>query len=304
MPANTFPRSVRKAHTPALALLLLLGLAEAAPAQALVPSPGNTAAGHPLSEAGGPAGPETGPRGSAPPESAPRGSAPPESAPQGSAAPETGPQETEPPETEPETEPQRECTTGTGPRQREVEGYLGLPVDGTQSPEDCAAIRDFQEREGVLPADGRASPATYRALYARWAAGHPERMLADGHCPSERGRVACLDLTHQVMWLLKGHKVVVQAVPLRSGAPGYETRTGRFSIQRRVRDDYSTLYHQPMPFSQYFSGGQALHGTRKNIYSSPGSHGCVNLRHDDAERLWNWMRVGDTVRIWGRKPAE
>ncbi|WP_432069813.1 L,D-transpeptidase family protein [Streptomyces sp. AA1529] len=268
MPANTFPRSVRKAHTPALALLLLLGLAEAAPAQALVPPLAGTAGGHPRSATARPAGQEPEPQ-------------------------ETAPQE---------PEPQRECTTGTGPRQREVEGYLGLPVDGTQSPQDCAAIRDFQEREGVLPADGLASPTTYRALYARWAAGHPEQLLADGHCPPERGRVACLDLTHQVMWLLKGRKVVVQAVPLRSGAPGYETRTGRFSIQRRVRDDYSSLYHQPMPFSQYFSGGQALHGTRKNIYSPPGSHGCVNLRHDDAERLWNWMRVGDTVRIWGSKP--
>ncbi|MDF4249616.1 L,D-transpeptidase family protein [Streptomyces sp. WMMB303] len=303
MPANTFPRSVRKAHTPALALLLLLGLAEAVPAQALVPPLGGTAAGHPRSGTGRPAEQQPAPQGSAPQGSEPQGSEPQDPARQESEPQEPEPQDPARQESEPqEPEPQPECTTGTGPRQREVEGYLGLPVDGTQSPQDCAAIRDFQEREGVLPADGLASPATYRALYARWAAGHPEQLLADAHCPAERGRVACLDLTHQVMWLLKGRKVVVRAVPLRSGAPGYETRTGRFSIQRRVRDDYSTLYHQPMPFSQYFSGGQALHGTRKNIYSPPGSHGCVNLRHDDAERLWNWMRVGDTVRIWGRKP--
>ncbi|MBQ1162161.1 L,D-transpeptidase family protein [Streptomyces sp. A73] len=195
------------------------------------------------------------------------------------------------------------CSTRTGPQQREVEKFLGRPVDGKQSPQDCAAIQQFQEQEGVLPADGFASPATYRALYARWAAGHPEELLADKHCPPTQGRVACLDLTHQVMWLLKRRKVVVRAVPIRSGARGYETRTGRFKIQRRVRDDYSTLYNQPMPFSQYFSGGQALHGTSKNIYSPPGSHGCVNLRLEDAERLWNWMRVGDPVRIWGRKPA-
>jgi hypothetical protein len=190
-----------------------------------------------------------------------------------------------------------------GPQQRKVERFLGLPVDGTQSQQDCAAIKRFQEEEGVLPADGYASPATYRALYARWARAHPEKLLANRRCPPVNGRVICLDLTHQVMWVLKYRKVVVLAVPARSGAPGYETRTGRFRIQRRVRDDYSTLYNQPMPYAQYFSGGQAFHGTRKNIYSPPGSHGCVNLRYEDAQRLWAWMRVGDRVRIWGRKPA-
>ncbi|MBO8185645.1 L,D-transpeptidase family protein [Streptomyces spirodelae] len=246
MPAKNFPLPSRTAQLPVLALLLLLGLAEAAPSQAHAP--------HPAGQG-----------------------------PDASAA---------------------ACSTRTGPQQREVEKYLGLPVDGRQSPEDCAAIQHFQEEEGVLPADGYASPATYRALYARWAAGHPEVLLADKHCPPTRARLACLDLTHQVMWLVKNHKVVIRAVPIRSGAPGYETRTGRFKIQRRVRDDYSTLYHQPMPFSQYFSGGQAFHGTRVNIYDPPGSHGCVNMRYEDAERLWNWMRVGDAVRIWGRKPAE
>ncbi|MBO8191492.1 L,D-transpeptidase family protein [Streptomyces oryzae] len=243
MPAKNFPLPARSAQLPTLALLLLFGLAEAVPSQALAPR----LAGGGSERAAG-------------------------------------------------------CSTKAGPQQGAVERYLGLPVDGRQSPKDCEAIRNFQEQEGVLPADGYASPATYRALYVRWAAGHPEKLLADKHCPPARGRVACLDLTHQVLWLLKGRKVVLRAMPARSGAPGYETRTGRFRIQRRVRHDYSAPYRQKMPFSQYFSRGQAFHGTQKNIYSPPGSHGCVNLRYDDAENLWRWMRIGDTVRIWGRKP--
>ncbi|MGP3974578.1 L,D-transpeptidase family protein [Streptomyces sp. 8N114] len=244
MPPKNFLPPARKAQAPALALLLLLGLAEAVPSQALAPH----SAGEDQAE-------------------------------------------------------ERACSMRTGPQQREVERYLGLPVDGRQSQRDCAAIQRFQEQEGVLPADGFASPATYRALYARWAAGHPEKLLADKHCRPARGRVVCLDLTHQVMWLLKGRKVVLRAMPARSGARGYETRTGHFRILRRVRYDYSVLYRQQMPFSQYFSRGQAFHGTHKNIYSPPGSHGCVNLRYEDAENLWRWLRIGDRVRIWGRKPA-
>ncbi|MEU1075660.1 MULTISPECIES: L,D-transpeptidase [unclassified Streptomyces] len=49
-------------------------------------------------------------------------------------------------------------------------------------------------------------------------------------------------------------------------------------------------------------GGQAIHGVRDNLYEGPGSHGCVNLRHEDAQRLWGVLRLGDAVYVWGRKP--
>lgn len=89
---------------------------------------------------------------------------------------------------------------------------------------------------------------------------------------------------------------------MRTGMRGYATRRGNFAVQRRVRNEWSRLYHQPMPFAQYFSGGQAIHGTYKNIYSPPGSYGCVNLRYADARRLWKTLRIGSGVRIWGTKP--
>ena len=194
------------------------------------------------------------------------------------------------------------CSDSTGPYQAKVEEYLRLPVDGKQSPADCDAIQKFQQKENIQPANGFAGPVTFRATYASFAAHHPGRLLADRHCPASRRRVACLDLTNQIMWVREGGRVVYPAVPIRTGMRGYATRTGTFSVQRRIRDEWSRLYHQPMPFSQYFSGGQAMHGTYKNIYSPPGSYGCVNLRYGDAERLWKTLRIGSGVRIWGSKP--
>ncbi|MFG2195317.1 L,D-transpeptidase [Streptomyces sp. NPDC048639] len=39
-----------------------------------------------------------------------------------------------------------------------------------------------------------------------------------------------------------------------------------------------------MPFAQFFNGGQAFHGDHGTIYDrNGGSHGCVNLRYDDAK---------------------
>jgi hypothetical protein len=43
-----------------------------------------------------------------------------------------------------------------------------------------------------------------------------------------------------------------------------------------------------MPYSQFFSGGQALHGSRNMMDPYEGhSHGCVNFWVEDARQLWN-----------------
>lgn len=106
------------------------------------------------------------------------------------------------------------------------------------------------------------------------------------------------------MWVQRGRKVIYGAVPIRSGRKGLETRGGWHSITRKKRDEISTLYHNtPMPHSQYFAGGQALHGSLTNLFTGPGSAGCVNLRPADAARLWNVLQVGDTVYVYGHKPS-
>ncbi|WP_412180721.1 L,D-transpeptidase family protein [Streptomyces sp. ADMS] len=192
------------------------------------------------------------------------------------------------------------CAAGTGPYQRELEEHLKLTVDGRQTPADCEAVRTFQSRNGVRPADGYAGLTTYRTMLVVEARADPN---AAGKCPVRTYRIACVDLTRQLMWVQSGSRVVYAPVPVRSGRDGYETRTGWYTVYWRVLDHYSDLYdNAPMPYSQFFSDGQAFHGTPGDLFSG-GSHGCVNLRLDDARRLWNTLVQDDAVYVWGVKPG-
>ncbi|MEU1019157.1 L,D-transpeptidase [Streptomyces sp. NPDC005900] len=195
--------------------------------------------------------------------------------------------------------PEPPCLAETAPYQRELERELGLPVDGRQSPADCAAIRALQQRLGIRPADGAASLRTYRFVVADRARRDPAQRRA---CPTRSHRVTCVDLTRQILWSQSGGRLVFDPVPIRSGRDGLETRRGWQRIYWKSRDHYSTLYDVPMPFAQFFNGGQALHGTHADLFSS-GSGGCVNLALRDAERLYGLLKEDDMLYIWGTKPG-
>lgn len=197
-------------------------------------------------------------------------------------------------------EPAPACTAMTGPYQREMERHLRLPVDGRQSDQDCRAIRVFQSANGVRPADGYAGLATYRTMLVVEAGPNPN---AEGRCPVRDYKVACVDLDRQLMWVQTGRRTVFAPVPVRSGRDGDETRTGWFRVYWRDLDHYSDLYdNAPMPYSQFFSDGQAFHGSYVDLFEG-GSHGCVNMRLDDARRLWDALEEDDAVFVWGTKPG-
>src|ERR1700758_316403 len=56
------------------------------------------------------------------------------------------------------------CTTQAGPYQKQVEKFLGRPVDGRQSAADCTAIKAFQDRNGITPDIGYAGPVTWGVM--------------------------------------------------------------------------------------------------------------------------------------------
>ncbi|WP_223831066.1 L,D-transpeptidase family protein [Streptomyces venezuelae] len=192
------------------------------------------------------------------------------------------------------------CTASTGTHQRQVERLLKLRVDGKQSAADCRAIRAFQVREKIKPANGYAGPVTWaRAeLLAARKDLDPKR-----RCPVKKYAVACVDLDRQLMWVRKGSKVTFPVVNIRSGRPGYATRTGWHSIYWRHKDHWSSIYNTPMPYSQFFDGGQAFHAVYGQLATPTGSRGCVNLSYAHARKLWDVLRKGDRVYIWGKRPG-
>lgn len=196
------------------------------------------------------------------------------------------------------------CTTSKGPYQKQVEKFLGRPVDGKQSAADCKATRAFQTKYGISPNIGYAGPVTWgvmRIMNSQKAAGsNPNKA---GKCPTNKGRIACVDLTRQLSWIQDGKKLKFGPVPVRTGRNGYETRTGAKKIYWRHKDHWSTLYNVAMPYSQFFDRGQALHSIAGSVWSPPGSHGCVNMRSGDAKKYWSLLKNGDDVYVYGRKPG-
>jgi len=80
--------------------------------------------------------------------------------------------------------------------------------------------------------------------------------------------------------------------PVSTARRGYRTPRGSFRPYRLERMHYSSIYENaPMPYSTFFYGGFAIHGTMevRNL-GRPVSHGCVRLSPDNARVLYDLIR--------------
>ncbi len=201
------------------------------------------------------------------------------------------------------------CSRHTSSFQQRVERFLHLParLPARQTPESCAAIRRYQRAHGIRPAIGFAGPVTWGAMddegfAARQASKARTEPNAARRCPTGRYVIACVDQNRQLMWVQSDRRIVFGPVRVRTGRPGMRTRDGLHRIYWRHLDHVSTIYGTPMPYAQFFDGGEAFHGIYGSLYAPTGSFGCVNLRVPDARRLWGVLRTGDRVYVWGHKP--
>ncbi len=73
---------------------------------------------------------------------------------------------------------------------------------------------------------------------------------------------------------------------------GYYTPRGRYRVQRIAKEYYSQKYdNAPMPYSVFFKGGYAIHGTDYvRSLGRPASHGCVRLHPRNAARLYSLVQ--------------
>ena len=77
-----------------------------------------------------------------------------------------------------------------------------------------------------------------------------------------------------------------------TGRKGYDTPTGTYRPVRMEDMWYSSQYENaPMPWSIFFSGGYAIHGTEEvNHLGHRASHGCVRLDPDNAQTLYDLVQ--------------
>lgn len=114
------------------------------------------------------------------------------------------------------------------------------------------------------------------------------------------GRALCISKTSRTLaWMVNGK--VVSAMDVRFGSQYTPTREGQFQVDFKSRDHVSTIYHTPMPYAMFFSGGQAVHYSADFAARgySGASHGCVNVR-DKAKiaKLFDQVRTGDKVVVY------
>ena len=128
----------------------------------------------------------------------------------------------------------------------------------------------------------------------------PEPGALDARCRT--GRVLCIDKTSRTLrWVVDGK--VLQTLDARFGSTVNDTptREGVFHVYLKDADHVSKLYGSSMPYSMFFSGGQAVHYS--SDFASVGyygaSHGCVNIRdYGGIQWLFSQVRVGDTVVVY------
>lgn len=166
------------------------------------------------------------------------------------------------------------------------------PTTGVYDRKTVKAYKSFQEKLGYWPT-GNVSQKPALKL---------KKLYGNGKLPKacKTGRVLCIDKTQQVLrMMVNGDQKLVTDV--RFGAEATPTRNGTFRVFSKIRYLISDLAGTPMPYSLFFSGGQAVHyspGFHRDGYNG-ASLGCVNVRvYRDAREIYLSSPIGTKVYVY------
>ncbi|HZV21626.1 MAG TPA: L,D-transpeptidase family protein, partial [Hyphomicrobiales bacterium] len=109
--------------------------------------------------------------------------------------------------------------------------------------------------------------------------------------PTNSPLLAVVALAEQHITVYDATGKILQA-PVSTGATGYETPAGIYSIVQKEVDHHSNLYDDAsMPYMERITWtGMALHAGVLPGY--PASHGCVRMPHAFAEQLYGLTELG------------
>ena len=119
-----------------------------------------------------------------------------------------------------------------------------------------------------------------------------------------------VDLTNQKLYAYQGNTLFMEAYV--STGKWFPTPPGDYDIWVKIRstrmsggsgDDYYNLPN--VPYVMFFSNKDiprsaafSLHGAYwHNNFGQPMSHGCVNMRPEEAGVVFNWASVGTRVQV-------
>jgi len=191
-------------------------------------------------------------------------------------------------------------------RLKQIGWFSGL-ITGNYGSATVASVKGFQAKREI-PVTGAVDQRTLDRLRAMTRTPtnnemhnkvpKPSASGLDGRCLT--GRALCISKsTNSLVWVINGRAQL--RVDVRFGSAELPTREGSFSVGWKSRNHVSTIYHTPMPYAMFFSGGQAVHYSPD--FAARGyngaSHGCVNVRNLPAiQSLFNQVQVGDKVIVY------
>jgi len=187
--------------------------------------------------------------------------------------------------------------------------WFNADVTGVYGDVTAAAVRGFQAKREI-PVTGEVDQRTLDRLYAMTATPTDAELHNRGTLPQNSpgaldarcrtGRVLCIDKTSSTLrWVVDG--AVQQTLDVRFGGSSTPTREGLFHVYLKDADHVSRLYGSEMPYSMFFSGGQAVHYSSDfaAVGYAGASHGCVNVRdYDGLAHLYGQVREGDKVVVY------
>lgn len=168
--------------------------------------------------------------------------------------------------------------------------------------ETAAELASNLAVEKITAQDGQYDPGETEAVVnnksvpvGKEVALGPEWRVLSAVSPDEKWIE--VDLTNQKIFAHEGNRTIYD-FPISSGKPWTPTITGEFRIWIKLR--YSkmsggsralgTYYYLPnVPFIMYFYRGYGIHGAYwHDNFGNPMSHGCVNMRIPDVEKIFYW----------------
>jgi lipoprotein-anchoring transpeptidase ErfK/SrfK len=107
-----------------------------------------------------------------------------------------------------------------------------------------------------------------------------------------------VDLTNQRVYAYEGD-VLVNSFVVSTGTWLTPTVTGKYKIYVKIRSGnmHGQLLSSRCPYIMYFHNGYGLLAYWHSNFGTPMSHGCVNLRTEEAGWLFNWASVGTVVNV-------
>jgi hypothetical protein len=162
--------------------------------------------------------------------------------------------------------------------------YRG-PVTGYFGPLTLAAVKSFQ-RSQRLPQTGVVDARTWARLIPLSTTRHGGWRALPAACRQPGWHTCYSRPTHELLTLYSN--TLWNAWLVRGGAAGLQTVRGTFRVYWQDLHHRSSIFNNaPMPYSQFFYGGEAIHGSGSMVNPLSGhSHGCINMYIEDAAELW------------------